>query len=57
MLSMAIMKNYIICLERIRMKYSPDFEETGKKYEKAAEKKVDIYEIQIENISGKARKK
>lgn len=44
-------------LERIRMKYSPDFEKTGKKYEKAAEKKVDVYEIQIEKISGKARKK
>lgn len=49
--------NKLEALEKIRIKYSPDFEEIGKKYEKAAEKKVDVYEIQIERISGKARKK
>jgi len=49
--------NKLEALEKVRIKYSPDFEETGKKYEKAAEQKVAVYEIQVEKITGKARKK
>lgn len=43
-------------LELIRAKYSPDFEEQGKKYAKAAESKVAVYELQILGFTGKARK-
>ena len=43
-------------LELIRAKYSPDFEEQGKKYAKAAESKVAVYELRILEFTGKARK-
>ncbi len=46
----------LAALELIRAKYSPDFEEQGKKYAEAAETKVAAYELQILEFTGKARK-
>ena len=43
-------------LELIRAKYSPNFEEQGKKYAKAAEDRVATYELRIIEFTGKARK-
>ena len=49
-------ENKLTALEKIRKKYSPDFEIQGKKYAKASEMKVAVYELQIMEITGKARK-
>lgn len=43
-------------LEKIVEKYSPDFKPEGKAYAERAFKAVELYEIQIEKITGKARK-
>lgn len=46
----------ITALEEFINKYSSDFKESGMKYIKAAADKVSIYEVSIEQITGKARK-
>lgn len=43
-------------LELICAKYSPNFEEQGKKYAKATEDRVAAYELQILEFIGKAKK-
>ena len=43
-------------LEKILQKYSPDYLESGKKYINAMIEKTSVYEIQIEQFTGKARK-
>ena len=45
----------LAALEKIREKYSPDFEIEGKKYAKASEMKVAVYELRIMELTGKAR--
>lgn len=44
-------------LEVIILKYAPDFKEAGLKLISKAIDKTDIYEIKIEHMTGKARKK
>ena len=44
-------------LEKIREKYSPGFEIQGKRYAEASEMKVAVYELQIMELTGKARKR
>lgn len=46
----------LAALELIRAKYSPSLEEQGKKYAKAVETKVAVYELQIQEFAGKSRK-
>lgn len=46
----------IMALEEFINKYSSDFKESGMKYIKADMDKVSIYEISIEQITGKARR-
>lgn len=46
----------LAALEKLCEKYSPDFEEQGKKYAKASEMKTGVYELQIIELTGKARK-
>ena len=49
-------ENKLAALEKIREKYSPDFEIEGKKYAKASEMKAAVYELRIMKLTGKARK-
>lgn len=44
-------------LEKIVEKYAPEYQEAGLKYISGAMDKTDIYEIKIEHITGKARRK
>ena len=54
--TVAPVSDKLAALELIRAKYSPDFEEQEKKYAKAAESKVAVYELRILELTGKARK-
>ena len=46
----------LTALEKLCAKYCPDFEVQGQKYAKASESKVAVYELQIMEMTGKARK-
>lgn len=48
--------NKLAGIEKIRAKYSPDYKEQGLKYAQAAAAKLDVYELQIEQITAKARR-
>ena len=47
----------LAALEKLCEKYSPDFKEQGKRYAKASEMKTAVYELQIMELTGKARKR
>lgn len=46
----------LAALEKICQKYSPGLEEQGRKYAKASEMRVALYELRITKLTGKARK-
>lgn len=51
-----VVENKKEVLEKKLRKYSADFMESGEKYAKAMLEKVSVYELNIEHLTGKARK-